>query len=315
MKALLALLVAAAALLPAAARASPPLDVGSQEIVDLAPYVDVYEDTSSAMDFAAAQRAPYVHESRVVLGDRNATYWLRFTYVGVRPVAPWVLTAGFRPYAVDLYAAGRVERSGDAIPYALRPLPVYNWIAFSLPPAAVPQTAYLRVQTIEPLVNVVAYSAERFRRDVTRDTVVIAALLAILGTLVLSSIILFFVMRDSLYLYYAGYIIAQLVYRANDFGLLQASVFAHASFPYVRTEVFFDGVTLVAATLFIRRFLRSQAHSRRLDRINVAIACIGALYALLALAGVPVRYTLVQDFSFVYVPIWMATGIVCWRKG
>lgn len=29
----------------------------------------------------------------------------------------------------------------------------------------------------------------------------------------------------------------------------------------------------------------------------------------------PLRYTLVQNFSFVYVPVWMLTGIACWRRG
>ncbi len=97
--------------------------------------------------------------------------------------------------------------------------------------------------------------------------------------------------------------------------MISSLVFPHASFPYVRSEVFFDGLTLVAATAFIRRFLRSQAHSRTLDRLNIAIAIIGGSYALLALFGVPIRYTLVQNFSFAYVPVWMATAFVCWSKG
>jgi two-component system, sensor histidine kinase LadS len=313
-------LVAAAALLPAAARASSPLDLGgADEIVDLTPYVAVYEDKTSTLDFAAARRASYAPVDRISFGDPNATYWVRFSFFDAKDFRPWLLTAGYRPYEVDFYSDdGKVQQSGDAVPYAMRPRPVYNWIVFDLPLTATAQeerTVYLKIRTDEPLVNLVAYDDERFGRDVTRDTVVIAALIAILSTLVLSSVILYFVMRDSLYLYYAGYIVAQGVYRANDFGLLQAYVFPHASFPYVRTEVVFDGITLIAATLFIRRFLRSQVHSRTLDRINVAIAAIGGLYAALALAGLPVRYTLVQNFAFVYVPVWMATGIASWRKG
>jgi two-component system, sensor histidine kinase LadS len=312
--------LAVAVLLPAAANAASPLDFsGTPDLVDLAPYVDVYEDPTASQDISAVRSAAFVPAARLRLNDPQAAYWLRFNFSGSTALRPWLLTTGFRPYEADLYlpdgAAWRVLHSGDAMPYASRPLAIYNWIAFDLPDTQTTQTAYLRVRTIEPLVNVVAYTQERFRRDVTRDTVVVAALLAILGSLVLSSIILFFVMRDSLYLYYAGYIVAQIVYRANDFGLLQAYVFPHASFPYVRTEVFFDGITLIAATFFIRRFLRSQSHSRILDRACVAVAAIGGIYAVLASFGVPIRYSLVQDFSFVYVPIWMATGIVCWRRG
>jgi two-component system, sensor histidine kinase LadS len=312
--------LAVVGLLPAAANAASALDFsGPAELVDLAPNVDVYADPTGTQDFAAVRAADFVAATQLHLNDPRAAYWLRFTFSGSSVSRPWLLTTGFRPYEADLYlpdgAGWRVLHSGDATPYGQRPLAIYNWIAFALPNSERPQTAYIRVRTIEPLVNVVAYTQERFRRDVTRDTVVIAALLAILGSLVLSSIILFFVMRDTLYLYYAGYIVAQIVYRANDFGLLQAYVFPHVSFPYVRSEVFFDGVTLIAATFFIRRFLRSQSHSGILDGACIAVAAIGGLYAILDLIGVPIRYSLVQDFSFVYVPIWMATGIACWRRG
>ena len=318
---LAALIVGATFLFPAIARSANALDLRTpDEIVDLTPYVDIYEDPTARQDVnAVAASAAFRPVGRIVLAHPASTYWLRVRLAGATQLRPWVLTAGYRPSEADLFlpaSNGHVEeRSGDSVPYAQRPLPIFNWIAFDLPITSVPQTAYLRVRTAEPLVNVVAYTKDRFRRDITRDIIVIAALLAILGSLALSSVVLYFVMRDTLYLYYAGYIVAQIVYRANDFGLLQAYVFPHISFPYVRTEVFFDGVTLVAATFFIRRFLRSQAYSGTLDKINIVIAVIGAAYAILALSGVPVRYTLVERFSFVYVPVWMATGIVCWRKG
>lgn len=319
--ALAALILGVAFLFPAVARSANSLDLSApDEIVDLTPYVDVYEDPTSSLDVnAVAASAAFQPAGRIVLAHPRSTYWLRLRFAGATQLRPWVLTAGYRPSEADLFlpsGGGYVaERSGDAVPYAQRPFPIFNWIAFDVPVSAAQQTLYLRVRTIEPHVNLVAYTKDRFRRDITRDIVVIAALLAILGSLVLSSVMLYFVMRDTLYLYYAAYIVAQIVYRANDFGLLQAYVFPHVSFPYVRTEVFFDGVTLLAATFFIRRFLRSHAHSRLLDRINVGIAVIGGAYAVLSLAGVPIRYTLVEYFSFVYVPIWMATGIVCWRKG
>jgi diguanylate cyclase (GGDEF)-like protein len=313
--------VGATFLFPAIARSANALDLARpDEIVDLTPYVDVYEDPTSSKDVnAVAATAAFHPVGRIVLAHPGSTYWLRLHLAGATQLRPWVLTAGYRPSEADLFLPApngyAKQRSGDTVPYAQRPFPIFNWIAFDVPVANAPQTAYLRVRTIEPHVNVVAYTKDRFRRDITRDIVVIAALLAILGSLVLSSVVLYFVMRDTLYLYYAAYIVAQIVYRANDFGLLQAYVFPHVSFPYVRTEVFFDGVTLVAATFFIRRFLRSQAYSRLLDRVNIGIAVIGGTYALLALIGVPIRYTLVEYFSFVYVPIWMATGIVSWRKG
>ncbi len=288
----------------------------ASSLADLSRDFAVYEDATGTQGLAQAKRQRFVPVNRVELKHPHSTYWLRFQYVTEND-RDWLLTAGYRPSTADLYVEGihGVQHSGDTVPYAQRPVQFFNWVAFVLPAAATPRTAYVRIATYEPLVNLVAYTPERFHADVTRDIVVIAALLGVLGSLALSSIILFFVMRDTLYLYYAVYIVAQIFYRANDFGLISAYALPHLSFPYVRTEVIFDGITLIAATAFIRRFLRSHSYNRTLDRVNVAIAAVGAAYALLALAGVPIRYTLVQNFSFVYVPIWIATGVVCWRKG
>lgn len=302
---------------PRYATAAPLLRLQStSDFVDLAPYVDVYEDPTGAQSFESVAAQRFVPVKRIDLPDANSTYWLRFRYLNAGS-GPWVLTAGYRPTHADLFVPGvlaQPQHSGDVLPIAERAVPVYNWVAFNLPSSPRERVAYLRLTTYEPLVNLVAYTRARFAADTTRDVVVIAALLGVLGTLVLSSIVLFFVMRDTLYLYYAAYIAAQFVYRANDFGLISSALFPHWSLPYVRSEVFFDGLTLVVATAFIRRFLRSQSYSRTLDRVNIAIAVVGGTYALAALIGIPVRYTLVQNFSFVYVPVWIATGIVCLRS-
>jgi hypothetical protein len=295
-----------------------PLDLSGSDLTDLTPYVHVYEDPTGSQNLRQVAQARFNAVPRLYFANANATYWVRFTLAG--PHAPSLLTAGYRPYSVDYYVpAGhggyRQFHSGDAVPYARRPVRDFNWIVFPLPQTPQPQTIYLRIRMIEPLVNLVAYSETRFAADNMRDIVVIVALLSILASLALSSIVLYFMMRDPLYLFYAAYIACQILYRANDFGLWQSTALQAASFPYVRTEVVFDGLTLVAATLFIRAFLRSHAHSRFFDRVNLAIACAGAAYMLLAAAGMPIRYTLVQNFSFVYVPVWIATGVVAWRRG
>ena len=298
---------------------APTLQLGrAGDFQELTPYLELAVDPSNAKTVEAMANAAYVPVDRIDLSNPGTTYWFRL-HILSNAAQPWVLTTGFRPAVADLYVpvgAGYKELlSGDKVPYAARPVRAFNWIAFPLEQNNSPQTMYLRIRTIEPLVNIVAYSAERFRQDNIRDIVVIAALLSVLVSLALSSIVLYFVMRDPLYLYYAGYIVAQILYRANDFGLFGTYAFPHASFGYVRTEVIFDGITLVAATIFIRRFLKSHAHSAILDRLNLAIAASGATYTLLALFGVPIQYTLVQRFSFIYVPVWLITGVVCWRKG
>lgn len=315
----LLLICAAVFAMSAVARAGPVLDLGrTVDFQELSPYIDLATDPTDTKTLAQMRGAQYAPVDHLQLPDPHVTYWLRLRIANAAKV-PWVLTAGFRPFEADLFVptpSGYTEIvNGDTVPYAQRQYKAFNWIAFALPETAAPATLYLRIRTIEPLVNVVGYSKQRFHQDNIRDIVVIAALLSVLVSLILSSIVLYFVMRDPIYLYYAAYIVAQLVYRANDFGLFAVYVFPNSAFPYVRTEVIFDGITLVLATIFIRRFLRSHTHSVVLDRLNIAIAVVGAAYTILALLGVPIRYTLVQDFSFLYVPVWLITGVVCWRKG
>ena len=166
---------------PAFARAQSVVDLRSQDgFANLAPYVEVYEDPAGTMTPDTIARATFVANEKIDLDHPSSTYWIRLRYQGSAET-PWLLTAGYRPWQADLFVNGTLEQNGDAVPYALRPERHYNWIAFSLPPSASVQTAYLRIRTYEPLVNLVAYTRDEFRSMLTRDIVVIAALLGVLG--------------------------------------------------------------------------------------------------------------------------------------
>lgn len=274
----LVIFAACAFVQPAIAAAQNVLDLGATgDFVNLDCCAQIAEDPTAARTLEQAKTLEYAPFGGATLSHRQSAYWIRLRYRS-ETTQPWVFTAGYRPRSVTYYVDGDLPlRSGGDVPYEQRSVRAFNWIVFDVPPESRTHDVYLRVQSDEPLINLVAYSRDRFRTEYTRDIVVVTALLAILCALALSSVVLYFVMRDTLYLYYAAYIVLQALYRANDFGLLEAYVLPHLRFPYVQTEIVFDGLTLIAATLFIRRFLRSHAHSRLLDRANIGIACIGGL--------------------------------------
>lgn len=288
--------------------------------IDLTPYAQVYEDRSDREPFARVRRETFRPVSRLVFAQRGSVYWVRLRVQGATADRPWLLDAGRRPSVADLYAPsanGRyaVTPNGASIPYAKREQRTLNRIAFALPESPQPQTIYLRLLSTEPRVDLTAYTRARFDAVTSNDLLVATGLLSVLGALALAALLLFFVTRDPRYLLYAIALVCAMLYRANGFGLLGADLFAGRSFPYVRTEVFFNGLVLLAASAFIRAFLRGW-HERRLpDRAIAGMAILGALYAIAALAGAPVPYSAVEIFAYFYVGVWLLTGIAAWWRG
>lgn len=306
-------------LVPSVAQAAPVLELGDNTTyLHLAPYVDAFVEDGSSMDIGGARGQQYSPPSNL-FSDANVTYWLRFRYHAV-PTQRFYVFLGYKPTYVDLYVEqpdGGVfhQRSGASVPFSQRPTPDFGVIDFALPPAPTVTTAYLRIRSNEPS-TALSVEAEPFLLRANASINAIAgALCAILFMLFLMSLVLMAMFRRPVYAYYSIYLFAQLLYRLNDSGIAGAWLWPNLSFSWAQGDVFFDGITLVAATLFLRSFLDLREYSRTLDWLNIAVAAIGALYAIAALFGVPIRVTLVWNFAFLYVPLWVITIAYCWRRG
>ncbi len=306
-------------LAPRVAAAAPTLVLGPEaSYLELTPYTDVFEEHGASLGVSDVVARPFGPPGQL-FADAKITYWLRFRYL----TAPWhrfYLFLGYKPSYVDLYVAqpnGTFwhRRSGANVPYAQRPTRDYGVVEFRLPAAARVTTAYLRIQSNEPST---ALSVESERVLVTANAVVIAmagALCAILLMLLLMNVVLVVMLRRAVYVYYATYILCQLLYRLNDSGIAGGVLWPNAAFSWARGDVFFDGITVLAATLFLRAFLKLRQTSPTLDRINLVVGGIGLAYGLAALAGFPIRPTLAWNFAFFYVPLWIVTIAYCRRRG
>ena len=253
--------------------------------------------------------------------DANAAYWVRFSASADHSSGnEWYFFLGYKPRLADFYAPlgngrFRVEHSGNAVPFSRRPVKVYGWVSFALPVTPSVQTFYVRIETVEPTLTLAIDSAPFFFSQNQQQLLMTVGLGSVLLALALSSVILFGLARRWVYLYYAGYLIAQFFYRANDTGVGAAYLWPGSSMSWTQLNVFFDGLTVVAATLFVRTFLHTKHLSRVLDRLNIGIAVIAALYALAGLANLPFKITWAWDFGYIYVPIWLISGIIAWRAG
>lgn len=286
--------------------------------VSLRPFVRLFREDGSSMGIAQAQAQAFL-PARNLFTDARATYWLRFRY-RTQGANRFFVFLGYKPSYADLYvqrADGSFvhRRSGGAVPFADRPLRDYGVIEFALPPAPHSALAYLRVRSNEPST---ALSIESAATMTSADGAVMAvsiAICSVLTMLVLMSLVLFGMLRRAVYAFYSLYLLCQILYRLNDSGLAGALLWPHAAFSWMRGDVMFDGATLIAATLFARAFLDLRSYSRVLDSANVVVALVGLGYLIAAAANVPIRITLVWDFAFVYVPLWIVSSAWCWMRG
>ncbi len=300
--------------------AEAPLFVLNDTIsyASLKPYVDVFEETGNTLGIQDVVRQEFAPPKNLFT-NANITYWLRFRYTTV-PGRRFFVFLGYKPSYADLYVARADgsfahQHSGAEVAYAERPVPDYGVIELALPPAPAPKTAYLRIRSFEPST---ALSIESGAMMASADAGIIAAAIAlcsVLTMLFLMSLVLLIMLKRPVYLYYSLYLLAQVFYKANDSGLTSAFLWPRASLSWMRSDIIFDGITLVAATLFMRAFLDLRKYSVWLDNANIGVAIVGAVYTLAALADLPIRIVLVWDFAFVYVPLWIVASAFCWKRG
>lgn len=118
--------------------------------------------------------------------------------------------------------------SGEAVPFAERPVPLLGAIAFPIPPADAPQTLYVRVRTIEPDLTIGIDSSSLLWQLNQWNELLIVGLDSILLAMLVSSLVLFGMSRAPLYALYAIYVFAELLTRSTEIGLSAALLWPHA---------------------------------------------------------------------------------------
>lgn len=285
----------------------------------LAPYVEAFVEHGTTLGFDDVRTRPFT-TPRNLFTDSRATYWLRFRYQTQYTQHRFFVFLGYKPAYADLFVAERGhrvlhERTGAKIPFAQRPEQDFGVLELRLPPAMTTATAYLRIRSIEPSTALSIEEATTMRTADAAITAVAVALCAILFMLLLMSLVLVGMLRRPVYAYYALYLLCQLFYKLNDSGIAGALLWPHSPFSWSQGDIFFDGLTVITATLFMRSFLNLRRYSRILDWFNIAVATIAAFYAIAALLDAPLRVTLVWNFAFIYVPLWIVTTAYCWKRG
>jgi diguanylate cyclase (GGDEF)-like protein len=251
-----------------------------------------------------------------LMPNRHAAYWLRVDYDHSASKDDWYLFLGYKPDIVDMYVPKPggydVQHSGILTPYAERPVRAYGVVSFILPPSA--RTVYVRIKTVEPDLTVAVDPSGLFWKVNEINLLIIVAVDAVLAALLIGTVALFFMSRNSIFWLYGAYLLAELLYRSNSAGMVSAFLWQHLSFSPEQFGVVFDAIRIVALTMMLRFFLNLRRHSLLMDRLNLMLIAIAVIYGLLSLFGYP-ELTMARQFAIVYVPIWLISAIVAWRKG
>ncbi len=306
----LLLLVSMGARAQSAAPEVPAVALGTQESYLLGNAYSVLEDATTRMTLAdvlaaSAQQGfkPLATDaSSANFGITTSAIWLRMRLRAPADAPPLWLLEFAHPLMnhVDVYLS-RVEggfelqAGGNALPYSARSVPNRNHVfALHLQPGQ-ENVVYVRLQSHGTVVvNSSLWRPEAFA---ARDQVVYANLSLYFGLLMglgLYNLLLFFSVRDRVYLVYVGFVATMALYQGALTGL--GAQFIWPESLWWNAHAAQVGVTTCSAlsVLFTRDFLKSKVHMPRTDTLMLvlALAWIAVLVLPLSMgADVPIRLT------------------------
>jgi len=289
------------ALLPAQAGAGM-LAIGQDGHYPLSHSFDFYEDKAGTLSLEDVRTPQLERQFQQVprtgpganFGLTDSAIWLRVTLVADKASPPdWLLEVDYPPLDhMELWApdaSGRYQRqdAGDQRPFADRVIPHRSHVLpLRLQPGA-STTLYLRVES-QGTVSVPAFlwqPAALWQHD-QANYAVLSLYFGLLVGLLLYNLLLFFSLRDRVYLVYVLFVAGMAVAQAALTGL--GYQFLWPEQQWWNSVAPPAGLSLAAVfgMLFARNYLRSAARMPVVDRILLA-QMVGWLLALAAALALP----------------------------
>jgi diguanylate cyclase (GGDEF)-like protein len=270
----------------------------------LGVHVAVLEDAGGALGLDdvrkpehAARFAPAVSDP-LNFGYTRSAWWLRFALPGDAPPGEELLLEIAFPsidriefYVPEAQPGGETRYwariAGDTLPWAAREVRHRNHVfRFQAPATAGEHEYFLRVESQGVLtVPLTLWRPEAFAEH-NRDTQLILGLFYGLAlALVLYNLMLFFAVRDRVYLYYVLYAAAFGTFLFSFDGLAYQYLWPESVWAANHVVTLALALTLTLGVQFARRFLETWRIAPRADWALCAIVAAGALLAVLGATG------------------------------
>ena len=292
----------ALALLPRVGDVAPTPAVfgsGTQALV-LTPPVEFLEDPGHLLTIESVAAGDPSHAFQPappggrLAGLSKSAFWLRFRLAAAPDVpGPLVLEVEYPLLdRVELFeeqpSGGFTRReSGDGLPFTRRELAHASPAFLLAPPGDAPRTHYLRVEStggIQAPLSLMRFDA--FAAHLETGQLVLGLFHGMLLILTATGLLLYALMRDRLFLLFAGFIGGYTLLQATLSGLAFQVFWPESTSWASRAAPVLVAVTGLFGTAFIRDFLESRARLAKLDRLLAGLNAVGAAVAVVALVDV-----------------------------
>ncbi len=297
------------------------LDVGRlvQDSVSLTEYIAVLEDPGHTLTLADVQnpdaanrfKAGQAPADALNYGYTDSAYWLRLTLnnTGDHPVermleiAYWGL-ANIQFYQPDASGTYRSVTTGAVLPFATRPYPNHYFVFPIALPEHSSQVVYLRIQSSPVTIPARLWTPHAFHVYERNYYLAQAWYFGMAAAMILFNLLLFFALRDVIYLLYVGFVSCLAFTLAAQNGLIKEFLpFDSYTWSNMSVNVGYS-LTLATGLLFTRGMLNTRTFLPQLDRwLKIFVVIL-----LLSVIAVAISYeTFGKSLALLYL---VATGLI-----
>lgn len=297
-----------------------------QDSVSLTEYFAVLEDPGLTLTLADVQnpgmasrfKAGSAPADALNYGYTDSAYWLRLTLnnTGDHPlermleIAYWGL-ANIQFYQPDTSGTYRSVTTGAVLPFATRPYPNHYFVFPLVLPEHSSQVVYLRIQSSPITIPARLWVPQAFHVHERNYYLGQAWYFGMVAAMALFNLLLFFALRDVIYLQYVGFITCLAFALAAQRGLVKEFL-PLDSYTWSNMSVNVGySLTLATGLLFSRSMLNTKKLLPRLDRwLKIFVGIL-----LLSVIAVAISYeTFGKSLAFLYLAamvLILGTGVYC----
>lgn len=292
--------------------------------------IQYYKDQTNALTIEEIEREKEtgqfkkVDAGHISLGYSTSTYWFTFDVFNPHQKEKTVFFEIAKAYhdQLTLYhplpGNGYYKRvTGDHFSFGSRDVP-HRFPTFELiiAPQST-QTYYLKVKSNDAMVFPLRlYYPDGYAEKVFKEGLILGLNYGIMAVMIFYSLIIYLVVRDSTYLYYAAYIVMFTLFQLSVNGI--SFQFFWPDSPWMANNAMaIQGMFYpFCAGLFCRKFLDTRHYSPGFDRLILLM--LGVLFILAAISfGLDHRTSvkLMMITGMTWPVIYLAAGFWCWIKG
>ena len=305
------------------------VDVSTQEQIFLGPYIEYFEDSKSRFSINQIASPGFAANFKSCtrtspgFGFTSSAFWFRFS---LRNTTSQTITRFLEieyPLLdyIDLYVPDgkggfQVFKEGDRQNFSKRPIRYRNFVfVLDLPPQST-KTYYLRVKTSSSL-NLPArlYTQAGFMDKIENEETALGIYFGILFAMLAYNLILFFTIRESVYLYYVLFVIFYFLFQLDLTGVAFKYLWPNNIYWANESLPFFIFVAYMFGTIFTRQIINAKSYAPLLDKILAAFMVLSLVCAALCLL-VPYEISIkAATLVTMTVVVHILAGFLCFFRG